>query len=135
MMETSKKRLLLLVDDEPDITFALKQTLQENGFEVDSFNDPLLVLQSFKAHFYDFLILDIRMPEMDGFELYREIKKKDSSVKVCFLTALTELQDYEQYKNEVCPKLGERYFVVKPIDNEELIRRVNEMIESSNISD
>jgi DNA-binding response OmpR family regulator len=56
-METSKKRLLLLVDDEPDITFALKQTLQENGFEVDSFNDPLLASQSFKAGLYDLLIL------------------------------------------------------------------------------
>jgi hypothetical protein len=66
---------------------------------------------------------------------YREIKKKDSFVKVCFLTALTELRDYDQYKIEVSPKLGERYFAAKPIDNEELIRRVNEMIESGNSRD
>ena len=63
--------------------------LEENGFKVDTFTDPLLALQNFKEQdgMYDIIILDIKMPEMNGFELYRQIKKIDDKAKVCFLTA------------------------------------------------
>jgi response regulator RpfG family c-di-GMP phosphodiesterase len=57
---------------------------------------------------------------------YIEIRRKDNGMKVCFLTALSELKDYEQYKKE--PKTNERHFVAKPISNDEIIRRVNEML-------
>jgi DNA-binding response OmpR family regulator len=80
------KKRILVVDDEPDITLTLFSVLQESGFDVAFSNDPLLVLQSFKPHYYDLLILDIKMPEMNGFELYQQLKKKDSGVKVCFLS-------------------------------------------------
>jgi DNA-binding response OmpR family regulator len=123
-----RRRRLLIVDDEIDLALTLQKVLQENGFEVDSFNDPVLAAQRFKPHYYDLLILDIRMPEMNGFELYKEVRKIDDSVKVCFLTAVSELRNYDQYRKEVSPKLGQRYFVSKPIQNEELIIRVNEMI-------
>jgi DNA-binding response OmpR family regulator len=118
------KRRLLLVDDEQDVTLILCMVLQESGFEVDSFNDPLLALQHFKPHYYDLVILDIRMPEMNGFELYRQIKRKDNQVRVCFLTAVSEFKEYEQYKKEAYPKLGERHFVAKPISNDELIKKI-----------
>jgi two-component system, OmpR family, response regulator ChvI len=128
-MRLNKRRTkLLIVDDEIDLALTFQKVLQENGFEVDSFNDPILALQRFKPHYYDLLILDIKMPAMNGFELYRNVRKIDDSVKVCFLTALRELRDYDQYRKEVSPKLGERYFVSKPIQNEELIIRVNEMM-------
>jgi DNA-binding response OmpR family regulator len=68
------------------------------------------------------------MPLINGFELYLKLREKDHHVKVCFLTALSELRDYEAYRKEVFPKWGERYFVAKPIENEELIRRVNGII-------
>ncbi len=127
------KRRLLIVDDEQDITFTLRAILQEGGFEVISFNDPLLVLQDFKPHYYDLVILDIKMPEMNGFKLYRQLKNKDSDVKVCFLTAVSEFRDYEQYKKRY-PKMGERYFVAKPVSSDELIQRVNEMLTNDNYS-
>ena len=66
----------MLVDDEPDITSTLKIGLQDNGFEVDTFNDPIEVLSNFKAGSYDLIILDIKMPKMNGFELYKEIEKR-----------------------------------------------------------
>ena len=123
----------MIVDDEQDITFTLRAILQEGGFEVISFNDPLLVLQDFKPHYYDLVILDIKMPEMNGFKLYRQLKNKDSDVKVCFLTAVSEFRDYEQYKKRY-PKMGERYFVAKPVSSDELIQRVNEMLTNDNYS-
>ena len=122
------KRRLLIVDDEPDITLTLRTTLEQNGFEVVSFNDPQLALQSFKPRYYDLVILDIRMPNMNGFELDRQIRRKDNRVKVCFLTAVSELREYEQYKKETQPKADERYFIAKPVSNDELIRSVNKVL-------
>jgi two-component system catabolic regulation response regulator CreB/two-component system response regulator ChvI len=126
-MHAAKERLLI-VDDDPDITLTLRTILEQNGFEVVSFNDPHLALQHFKPCYYHLVILDIRMPDMNGFELYRQIRRKDNRVKVCFLTAVSEFREYEQYKKETYPKLGERYFIAKPVSNDELIRRVNEML-------
>ena len=80
------KQKILIVDDEPDITTALKMYLELQGFHVDAFTDPANALAQFKAGFYHLLILDIKMPEMNGFKLYKEIKKKDKTVKVFFLT-------------------------------------------------
>ena len=78
----------LIVDDESDITSYFQNALSDKGFEqVDTVNDPLLALKNFKAESYDLLIIDIVMPEMDGFELYEEIRKIDNKVKVCFITA------------------------------------------------
>jgi response regulator RpfG family c-di-GMP phosphodiesterase len=72
------------------------------------------------------------MPDMNGFELYRQIKRKDNQVKVCFLTALNDFEEYEQYRKEAYPRLGERYFIAKPVSNDELIRRVKEMMTNDN---
>jgi len=66
---------ILLVDDESDVCLALEKVLDENGFTVDSYDDPLLALEKFRANLYDLVILDIKMPEMNGFALYREIKR------------------------------------------------------------
>jgi two-component system alkaline phosphatase synthesis response regulator PhoP len=126
-MHTAKRRLLI-VDDDPDITLTLRTNLEQSGFEVVSFNDPLLALEHFKPRHYDLMILDINMPDMNGFELYRQIRRKDKQVKVCFLTAVTEFKEYEQYRKEAYPKLGERHYIAKPVSNEELIRRINEML-------
>jgi DNA-binding response OmpR family regulator len=119
---------IMVVDDEDDIILELRVVLEENGFKIDSFNDPLLALENFKANLYDLLILDIKMPKMNGFELYKQIKKIDNKVKTMFLTALTEFQEYEAFRKEVFPKLGERYFVPKPIENEDLLKRVNKIL-------
>ena len=88
----------MLVDDEPDITLALSIGLEDNGFVVNTFNDPLLALQSFKERneSYALALIDIRMPKMNGFELYNELRKIDDKVKVCFITAFDiEKQDAE----------------------------------------
>ena len=103
--------------------------LEENGFKVDTFTDPLLALENFKeeAGQYDMIILYIKMPNMNGFELYRQIKKIDDKAKVCFLTAG---EMYYGVYTDIFNSLDAEYFIRKPIDNEELIKRVNNMISS-----
>jgi DNA-binding response OmpR family regulator len=91
---------ILVVDDEPDLTQVSALALEYHGYKVDSFNDPQEALSKFKPGSYDLIILDIKMPKMDGFELYHEIKKKDNNAKVCFLTA-SELY-YEEFRKKEC---------------------------------
>jgi DNA-binding response OmpR family regulator len=86
----------LIVDDESDTTSAFDMNLQMNRYEVDSFIDPITALKNHKVGLYDLLILDMKMPKMDGFELYDEIKKIYNKAKVCFLTA-SEMY-YSEYK-------------------------------------
>ncbi|HZB16802.1 MAG TPA: response regulator [Nitrososphaeraceae archaeon] len=122
---------VLLVDDEPDVNLAVKIVLEENGFQVNTFTDPFLALQNFRkeAGMYDLLILDIQMPDMNGFELYKQIKKIDDKVKVCFLTA-SEMY-YEEFRKELFPALDNNCYIQKPIENETLIKRLNRIIASS----
>jgi DNA-binding response OmpR family regulator len=115
---------VLLVDDEPDLNLTLKIVLEENGFKVDSFTDPLLALENFRgeaAGMYELLILDMKMPGINGFELYRQIKKIDDKVKVCFLTA-SEMY-YEEFRKELFPALDNNCYIQKPIENEMLRNR------------
>ena len=123
---------VLLVDDEPDLNLTLKMVLEENGFKVDSFTDPLSALENFKgeAGSYDLVILDMKMPGINGFELYRQIKKIDDKVKVCFLTAGE--MDYEQFRKELFPALDNNCYIQKPIENETLIKRLNRIMAPSN---
>jgi DNA-binding response OmpR family regulator len=117
---------ILIVDDEPDLTKVSTLALEYHGFKVDTFNDPQEALSKFKPGSYDLIILDIKMPKMDGFELYHEIKKKDNNAKVCFLTA-SELY-YEEFRNKEYRALDRNLFIRKPIDNEDLVKEINKMI-------
>jgi DNA-binding response OmpR family regulator len=106
-----------LVDDEPDIIFTLRTSLEESGlFQVDTFYDSVLALSRFRAGAYDLALLDVRMPELDGFEL-------DNKLKVCFLTA-ADLAHYRKTDSDVMDELGIHCFVAKPVDNIDLINRL-----------
>ena len=118
-----------MIDDEPDIIYSIKKVLENNGFVVDSYNDPTLALSNFKLGLYDLLLLDIRMPKMNGFELYQNMREIDSNVKICFLTA-SELF-YEEYRRlDVYPRVNKERFIQKPIRIEELISTLNGILHS-----
>jgi CheY-like chemotaxis protein len=123
---TDKKKRILIVDDVPDITSSFQNVLRDKGFEqVDTVNDPVLTLKNFRAGSYDLLIIDIVMPEMDGFELYEEIRKIDTEVKVCFITAYEV--NYEALR-AVFPAATSTddigCFIRKPIDVDDLIKHI-----------
>jgi two-component system, OmpR family, response regulator ChvI len=116
-----RKIRIFLVDDETDITLVYKTGLEQNGFLVDFFNDPIDALLSFKAGEYDLLLLDIKMPKMNGFELYREIQKIDDKVKVCFITAFVT---YYESLREIFDMRKIHCIIKKPIEIRNLIVRI-----------
>ena len=116
---------ILVIDDESDVTFTIKNILEDNGFAVDTFNDPILALNYYKVNLYDLVILDIRMPKMDGFELYIKIREKDPKVKICFLTAIATLnEEFRKTRLALGKTINEDYFIQKPIKIEVLIKRI-----------
>lgn len=121
-----EKKRICFVDDEPDIILLCKIVLEEAGYEVDTFTDSLLALSKFKPNFYDLIVLDIKMPNMDGFELCKRIKEIDNKIKVCFLTA-SEMY-YETFRKKEYDVIDKDLFLRKPIENEDLIKKVNNII-------
>jgi DNA-binding response OmpR family regulator len=117
---------IMVVDDEHDLTLFYRMSLEYHGFEVEAFNDPSQALSNFKTDYYDLIILDIKMPNMDGFELYKEIKEKDPNVRACFLTA-SELY-YKEFRSREYITLDKELFIRKPIENEELIQEIKRLI-------
>ena len=128
-----KKKKIMLVEDEEDIAAVFGMVLVGGGYEVDSFTDPLLALKQFKSGSYDPVILDIKMPRMDGFELRRQIKRIDNVVKVCFITA-SELY-YEEFRKELGLEeevtIDKDRYLRKPIQNEQLIAEITRIINSN----
>src|ERR671931_2307890 len=99
LQQQNNNKRILLVDDESDIIEILRVGLEDNGFKVDAFTDPQEALSSFKAGTYDLLLLDVRMPKLNGFELYEQNKKIDNNkAKVCYITAY-EI-NYEKIREE-----------------------------------
>ena len=126
------KYRILVVDDERDIASVIKKGLEAQGFQVDAFLSPDEALNHFKAGKYDLLLLDIRMPTMNGFQLYRELKKIDEKAKICFITAF-EIY-YDEFK-KMFPKIRVNCFVRKPVSIEALSRLIREELELSEEKD
>jgi len=103
--------------------------LEDNGFVVNAFNDPLLALSSFKQGLYALALIDIKMPKMNGFDLYRQIRKLDDKVKVCFMTAFDIKK--EEIKAATLPTLNEEKPIIfrKPTKLENLIEAIKAEIE------
>jgi two-component system, OmpR family, response regulator ChvI len=126
---------ILLVDDEPDITLGFSIGLEDAGFLVDAFNDPLLALQSFKqkhSSHYALVLIDIKMPKMNGFELYREIRKVNDKVRVCFVTAFDLQEEDEDDLKSVATSYVKPITIRKPIAIDDLVGIVkSEMMSDS----
>ena len=104
------KKRILIVDDERDVGMTLKMILENYGFDIDSFTDPAMALEQFKPNLYDLTILDIRMPEINGFELYDQLKSRDSNIKTLFITALSSVESYNTQNSKVLPYKGRKTF-------------------------
>ena len=122
----SRQFRVLIVDDEIDIAFSLRMSLEQSGFTVDSFNEPEAALLNFVAGAYDIALIDIRMPQMNGFDLYGKLRKIDDKVKYCFMTAYEGY--YETLKKDH-PTLNVDCFMTKPIQVGNLVAVIKEQLE------
>jgi len=112
---------MLCIDDEPDIILGLKEFFEDAGCKVDGFTDPLIALSKFKANVYDIVLLDIRMPGLNGLELYDRFMQINNKVVVFFVTAY---DIYKEALEQLFPNLSKEFFIMKPIDLASLIQRV-----------
>jgi DNA-binding response OmpR family regulator len=124
--EKRLSKVVLIVDDDPDMTSVFGLGLQDEGFEVYTFNDPLVALSQFRPNFYDLLLVDINMPKMNGIDLSRRLLELDSNVKICFITAG---EANIEVLRELYPTRGIGCFIKKPVTIDELVRRVKAELE------
>jgi DNA-binding NtrC family response regulator len=131
-MQKPMKSKIMTVDDERDVTISLKRALQESGlFEVDAFTDPQQAYSSFTRGKNDLVILDIRMPRINGFDFYRRIRVVDKEVSVCFLTAINDFNDYRAIYPDIVYKMendDSMCIIDKPAGSKRLIEKINKML-------
>ena len=127
---------ILVVDDDPDVTFTFKKVFEEANriagsgnkisFHVNTYNDPLVALSEFKPDFYDLMLIDINMPEMNGFDFCVKVLERDVNPRFCFMSSGLINQEAlrEQY-----PSLSIGCFINKPVTIDQLVRRVKAELE------
>ena len=119
---------ILLVDDEKDVGRTYELILENYGFDVDCFTDQAIALEQFKPNLYDLIILDIKMPDPNGFKLYDQLKSRDSKLKTLFMTALSSVESFNTENKKVYPLMGQRHFIKKPLSMDDLLAQVYSLL-------
>lgn len=121
-----KKSRIIAVDDDVSVTNALKESLEPQGYEVETINDSSKVIDSIKNNMPDLVLLDIRMPKPDGNEILKEIFKFNKKLNVIMISGSATGEDAMEALNE-----GAYNFISKPFDITHLRRLVAECINQS----
>ena len=114
----------MIIDDDPDINNLFKIFLEHDGFQVDSYTDPVDALYYFKKDEYDLILLDLKMPQIDGIAMFQALKNKDENVTICLITA--DISYLEQLKEKI-PNI-EKYAIHKPILLRNLKDKIKELV-------
>lgn len=130
--KTSSPPRIMIVDDESDILSVIKRGLEsKNDFMVDTFSKADDAIENFQNHppnYYDLVITDIRMPKVNGFELYRRIKDTNPSMKIAFITAF-EINKEEFSK--VIPSVNVTHFISKPVSISKLREKIKSILDDN----
>lgn len=126
MEPVRRRNKILLVDNEADVIITFKAILQDAGFIVNTYEDPLIALSNFIPHFYDLVILDIGMPKMNGIELSKQLLELDFNIKICFITAG---EANIEVLRELYPSRDIGCFINKPVTIDHLVKRVKAELE------
>ena len=130
-LNNNNKRIIL-VDDEKDVLFTYKTFLDDHDYDVTAFTDPSLAMNYIRniLNFKDLLvILDIRMKNLNGFQLHQQIKSIDPTIKVLFITALDILDEF----STIIPGISKEYIMKKPVDRKLFTNTVKKLLNQRHI--
>ena len=123
-MSTIKGKNILLVDDDKDLVDLFKTFLEYDGFKVDAFTDPVDALYSFKKDIYDLVLLDLKIPNLNGLILSQKLKNIDPALLFCFITGNKEfIEHIKRYNLDI-----DNIIIYKPIWLNELRIKVNSLL-------
>lgn len=114
---------MLCVDDHPDLRQSLQNQFEAENFAVDTAQDGLEALEKIRGQEYDIVLLDMKMPNLDGMGVLRSLRGSERFPKIVMLTAVDEVETAME-----CVKMGARDYISKPYDPEELTRVVNKIL-------
>jgi len=121
---------ILYVEDDENLSFVIKDSLQEEGFEIFHFEDGKEAYKNFKKEKFDLCLLDVMLPELDGFSLAEKIREQNDQIPIIFLTAKVLQED----KIEGL-KIGGDDYITKPFSIEELTLRIRVFLKRSSATD
>jgi two-component system, OmpR family, response regulator ChvI len=127
--DNKSKYNILLIDDEPDIAFTYKSMLNEEGYSVDAFTDPRDALRHFSQSdpfYYKLILLDVRMPNANGFQLYYKFKAMNPDVKILFVTALDVMG--EELASMLPGFSADRDLIKKPLSKDQYINKIKSVL-------
>jgi DNA-binding response OmpR family regulator len=117
------KMNVMLIDDEPDMIITYKSFLHSEGYNVDAFTNSQEALRHFaqvNPSYYDLVIMDIRMPHLNGLQLYHRMKAINSSVRVLFVSALDAVEELVS----ILPDIKHNSIIRKPVEKDNFVKSV-----------
>ena len=127
----SDKKLILVIDDDPDIVTFLTTLLNDNGYEADAASDGVEGLEKVRTRRPDLILLDITMPEKSGVRLYRDVKEDDELKAIPVVIVTGVMKEFKQFihtRRQVPPPEG---FIQKPVVKQELLDTVGKLLAGS----
>ena len=125
----TKMKRIFLVDDDYDHTITFKAGLELAEFEVDAYNDSAIALSRFKPDYYDLLLIDVKMPKIDGFELYEKIRKIDDKVMVWFITAYETYYKLKEVSSTSKGEMSSIPVIEKPVEIDKLVKQIKAVLD------
>ena len=115
---------ILLAEDEPSLAMIVKESLETRGLKISLFTNGLSAFQGFTKGRYDLIVLDVMMPEMNGFDVAQQIREQDEEIPIIFLTAKSQTDDVLKGFH-----VGGNDYIKKPFSMEELIVRIHNLLD------
>jgi two-component system alkaline phosphatase synthesis response regulator PhoP len=125
-MSEEKKKSILLVEDEENLHEALRLNLELEGYDVTSAYDGVAALKALQAEYFDLIILDVMLPEMDGINVTETVRISNNEVPILILSAKNSSSD-----RVLGLKKGADDYLTKPFNLEELLLRINKLIDKN----